>query len=105
MDQPAGGGGGAERLGAGGLGPGAARHQRGPGGAPPHCWRGGYCGPRGYTHQLQGREAAHASTGLFPRGPAGSHLCRLQHVRGCPHPQSGCLLHHHSSIRPQLGKW
>lgn len=80
MDQPAGGRGGAERLGAGGLGPGAPRHQRGPGGAPPHRRGGGHRGPRGDSHQLQGREAEDAPARLLPGRPTGPHLRGLQHV-------------------------
>lgn len=80
MDQPPGGGVGAVRFGAGRAGLGSSDHQRGLGGAPPHCGRGGHRGPRRHTHQLQRGEAAHASTGLLPRRPARSHLRRLQHV-------------------------
>lgn len=82
MDQPAGGGVGAVRLGAGRPGPGPFNNQRGAGGAPPHRRRGGHRGPRGDSHQLQGGEAAHAPQGLVPGRPAGSHLRGLQHVRG-----------------------
>ena len=80
MDQPAGGGGGAQRLRAGSLGPGATRHECGPGGAPPHRRGGGHRGPRGDPHQLQGREAEDASARLLPGGPTRPHLCGLQHV-------------------------
>lgn len=80
MDQPAGGGGGAERLGAGGLGPGTPCHQRGPGGTPPHRGRGGHRGPWRDSHQLQGGEAEDAPARLLPGRPTGPHLCGLQHV-------------------------
>lgn len=80
MDQPAGGGGGAERLGAGGLGPGTPCHQRGPGGTPPHRGRGGHRGPWRDSHQLQGGEAEDAPARLLPSRPTGPHLCGLQHV-------------------------
>lgn len=96
VDQPAGGGVGAVRLRAGCAGPGAADHQRGAGGAPPHRGCGCYRWPRCHTDQLQGRKATHAPPRLFPCRPAGSHLCCLQHVsaRGgvvgffSRHPQS-----------------
>lgn len=80
MDQPAGGGGRAERLRAGGLGPGAPCHQRGPRGAPPHRWGGGHRGPWGDPHQLQRREAEDAPARLLPGRPTGPHLRGLQHV-------------------------
>ena len=67
MDQSAGGGVGAVRLRAGCAGPGASDNQRGPGRAPPHRGCGGYCGPGGYTHQLQRRKATHAPSGLVSR--------------------------------------
>lgn len=60
MDQPASGGVRAVWFRARCTGPGASHNQCGAGGAPPHSWCGGDCGPRGYTNQLQGREAAYA---------------------------------------------
>lgn len=80
MDQPAGGGGRAEWVRAGSVGPGAACNQRGPGGAPSHCGGGGHRGPRCDPHQLQGGEAENAPARLLPGGPTGPHLRGLQHV-------------------------
>lgn len=80
MDQPAGGGGGAGRLGAGGPGSGPSGHQRGAGGALSDRGRGGRGRHRRYPHQLPRREAAHAPAGRLPGRPAGPHLCGVQHV-------------------------
>ena len=80
VDQPAGGGGGAGRLGAGGPGLGPAGHQRGAGGALPDRGRGGGGRHRRHPHQLPRREAAHAPARRLPGRPAGPHLRGLQHV-------------------------
>lgn len=105
VDQLTGGGVGALRLGARRAGPGPFNNQRGVGGAPPYRGRGGHRGPRRDSHQLQGREAAHAPSRLLPGRPAGSHLRGLQHVRevkcgpdslaNAPSPPALCSLRKH----------
>lgn len=87
LDQPAGGGGGAVWLWAGGSGFGASGYQRGPGGALPDCGCGGGGGSWSHPHQFPRRETEDAPPGQFPGGSAGPHLCGLQHVMGAQNDQ------------------
>lgn len=82
LDQPAGGGGGAVWLRAGGSGFGSSGYQRGPGGTLLDCGGGGGGGSWSHPHQFPRREATDAPPGQFPGGSAGPHLRGLQHVKG-----------------------
>lgn len=80
LDQPAGGGGGAVWLRAGGSGFGSSGYQRGPGGTLLDRGCGGGGGSWSYPHQLPRRETTDAPPGQFPGRSAGPHLRGLQHV-------------------------